>query len=77
MPLVHAEDGCIEYAAAVDIDSGISRQEPMNADEAVIIEKWASLDHLKAHLAAPHMATYRERIKGLVVGVKLRILGPG
>jgi quinol monooxygenase YgiN len=77
MPLVHAEAGCIEYGAAVDIDSGIPRQEPVNPDEAVIIEKWASLDHLKAHLAAPHMAAYRERIKGLVLGVKLRILGAG
>ena len=76
MPLVHAEAGCIEYGPAVDVPSGLAAQGPLNDDEAVVIEKWQSLDHLKAHGVAPHMAEYRERVKGLDVGVKLRVLSP-
>ncbi len=77
VPLVHAEDGCIEYGPAIDVPSGLGNQSPVNDDEVVVIEKWASLDALKAHGAAPHMASYRERVKDMVAGVKLRILGPG
>jgi len=32
------------------------------------------LDALKAHLAAPHMTTYRENVKDLVAGVTLQVL---
>jgi quinol monooxygenase YgiN len=77
VPLVLAEDGCIEYGAAVDVASGLSAQGPLADDEAVVVEKWSSLEALKAHLAAAHMAAYRERVKGLVAGVSLRVLAPG
>lgn len=77
VPAVQAEEGCIEYALAFDVASGIGMQSPVADDEAVVIEKWASLEHLKAHLAAPHMAAYREKVKGMVEGVTLRVLGPG
>lgn len=76
MPKVHAEEGCIEYGPAVDVDSGISRQGDLRPGVAVILEKWESLDHLKAHLEAPHMGEYREKVKDLVVGVSLQILEP-
>jgi quinol monooxygenase YgiN len=76
MPSVHAEAGCIEYAPAIDVDSGISMQSPLRENVAVIIEKWASLDALKAHLHAPHMADYRVRIRDMVEGVTLQILTP-
>lgn len=76
-PLVLAEDGCLEYGAAVDLASGLSAQPPLNENEAVVVEKWTSLEALKAHLAAAHMATYRERVKDMVAGVTLRVLAPG
>jgi quinol monooxygenase YgiN len=76
VPLVHAEAGCIEYGPAIDMPTGFANQAAISDDEVVVIEKWASLEALKAHGAAPHMAGYRERVKGLVAGVKLRILGP-
>lgn len=76
MPLVHAEVGCIEYGPAVDVPTGLSAQGRVNEDEVVVIEKWESLDHLKAHGVAPHMAEYREQVKEMVVGVKLRVLSP-
>jgi quinol monooxygenase YgiN len=75
-PLVRQEEGCIEYAAAFDLDAGLPRQAPVAPDEAVVIEKWASVEALIAHLAAPHMASYRERVKSLVREVRLRVLSP-
>lgn len=70
---VRAENGCIEYFATVDIDTGLSIQE-LNADLVTVIEKWESLDALRAHLAAPHMAVYREKVKDIVEGVSLKVL---
>ena len=76
VPLVLAEDGCLEYGPTVDTASGLAVQPAVRDDVATIVEKWASLDHLKAHLAAPHMAEYRERVKGLVVATTLAVLSP-
>jgi quinol monooxygenase YgiN len=76
VPMVHAETGCIEYGPTVDVASGLAAQEPPRDDVAVIVEKWASLAALKAHLQAPHMAEYRLRVKDLVLGTKIQVLQP-
>lgn len=76
MPAVLAEDGCLAYGPAVDVASGIPIQPPLRGDTVVVIEQWRDLPALKAHLAAPHMAEYRERVKGLVAGVQLQVLQP-
>lgn len=76
VPLVRAEEGCIEYGPTVDVASGAAAQGPIRENTAVIVEKWASLEALKAHFQAPHMATYREAVKDLVVNVQLQILQP-
>jgi quinol monooxygenase YgiN len=76
VPLVHAEAGCIEYGPTVDVPSGITVQGPLRENVAVIIEKWQSLDALKAHMHAPHMAEYRVRVKDYVESVQLQILAP-
>ncbi len=41
-----------------------------------IVEKWESVDALKAHLVAPHMVEYREKVKGMMQEFKLTILEP-
>ncbi|MCI0683541.1 MAG: antibiotic biosynthesis monooxygenase [Gemmataceae bacterium] len=76
VPLVRAEAGCIEYGPAVDLNTGITVQSPVRDDVVTVVEKWDSLDALRAHMAAPHMVQYRERVKDLVVNVKLQILAP-
>lgn len=76
MPLVHAEPGCIEYGPAVDVATGLSMQAPLRDEVAVIIEKWESVDALKAHTQAPHMADYRIRVRELVQRVHLQVLQP-
>ena len=42
----------------------------------VVVEKWASVEALKSHLAAPHMTDYRSRVKDYVVSAKLQVLQP-
>ncbi len=74
VPKVLAEDGCIGYAPAVDTASGIAAQGPLREDVVVIIEAWESIESLQAHLQAPHMAAYRERVTGLVRSVGLQVL---
>jgi quinol monooxygenase YgiN len=76
VPLVRAEKGCIEYGPAIDLPTDIVAQGPPREHVVVIVEKWESLDALKAHLVAPHMTEYRGRVKGLVAGVKLQVLQP-
>ena len=75
-PLVRAEAGCIEYGATIDEPTPSPLQELAGADAVVVVEKWASVDALQAHSAAPHMAEYRVRVKDYVKGVKLLILNP-
>ena len=74
--LVRQEAGCIEYGAAVDVPTGIPVQNFLGDDTVLIIEKWDSIDHLKAHLVAPHMTDYRVRIKPFVKSVRLQVLEP-
>jgi quinol monooxygenase YgiN len=76
VPLVRAEAGCLEYGPTVDVDTGLVAQGPPRDDVVVVVEKWADLDALTAHLAAPHMADYRTRVKDLVVSVRLQVLRP-
>ena len=56
MPAVHAEKGCIEYGPTVDADGAPAIQTALGPDTFVVVEKWATMDDLKAHGAAPHMA---------------------
>ncbi len=70
---VKAEDGCIEYRPTVDVETGMPPQR-LEPDTVVIIEKWSTLEALRAHLATPHMATYRQKVKALVEGVSLKVL---
>ena len=76
MPFVHAETGCIEYGPTIDAATPIAQQQRAGDNVAVIIEKWESVEALQAHLVAPHMTTYREKVKAFVAGVKLQILEP-
>lgn len=73
VPLVIAEEGCVEYGPTVDAVTEIDAQQKAGQDVAVIIERWESLDALKAHLAADHMTAYREKVKDLVDGTVLEI----
>ena len=76
VPAVRAEKGCIEYGAAVDAENALAFQTRWGADTFLVIEKWESMDALKAHAAAPHMATYGAKTKELVASRVIHILSP-
>ncbi|MGL6094376.1 MAG: putative quinol monooxygenase [Fimbriiglobus sp.] len=75
-PLVRAEAGCVEYAAAADVATGLPVQPPLRPDVVTVVEKWSDVPALQVHLAAPHMAEYRVRVAGLVTKVTLHVLEP-
>lgn len=76
MPAVHAEEGCVEYGPAVDADGVGAFQAKLGEDTFVVVEKWASLEALKAHAAAPHMAAYAARTKEMIASRVIHVLSP-
>lgn len=74
VPNVLAEAGCLGYEPTVDVASGIPAQAPLRENTVVVVEKWENLDRLRAHLGAPHMAAYREKVKDMVKKVDLQVL---
>jgi quinol monooxygenase YgiN len=50
--------------------------DPVRENVVTVIEKWERVDALHAHLKAPHMVRYRERVKDLVVSISIRVLEP-
>ena len=76
VPAVRAENGCIEYGAAIDADPGLPFQKKWGDDAFVVVEKWESMDALKAHAAAPHMAAYGAKTKELIASRVIHILAP-
>jgi quinol monooxygenase YgiN len=73
MPAVHAEAGCIEYGPAIDTDNSPAKY---GQDSFVVIEKWESPEHLRAHAASPHMAAYGAKTREMVASRVIHILTP-
>ena len=76
MPAVHTEQGCIEYGPAIDAEDMGKIQTPFGADTFVVIEKWESMDALKAHGAAPHMAAYAAKTREMIASRVIHVLTP-
>ena len=76
VPLVRAEQGCLEYGPTVDVHADIAAQPALRPNVVTVVEKWESLEALKAHLVAPHMTDYRARVKDLVRGATIHVLEP-
>jgi quinol monooxygenase YgiN len=76
VPAVRAEAGCIEYGAAVDAEGAGGIQTPFGPETFAVIEKWETLDALRAHAKAPHMAAYAAQTKELVASRTIHVLSP-
>jgi quinol monooxygenase YgiN len=74
MPAVHAEAGCIEYGPVVDAPNSPAKY---GEDTFVVVEKWESADHLKAHAASPHMAAYGAKTKEMLASREIHIMANG
>lgn len=58
----------------VDADNAIASQARVGPDTFLAIEKWVSMDALKAHAASPHMAAYAGRVKDMIAGRTVPVL---
>ncbi len=76
VPLVRAEDGCLEYGPTIDVETNIAAQAGVRDNVVTVVEKWESIEALEAHLVAPHMLDYRARVKELVVKAEIQVLRP-
>jgi quinol monooxygenase YgiN len=76
VPAVHAEDGCIEYGPAIDAEGVGPLQTAFGPDTFVVLEKWESLDHLKAHGASAHMKAYAAKTRELIASRVIHVLTP-
>ena len=59
VPLVLKEEGCIMYTPCLEAD------EENQEKYLTIVEAWENREVHKAHLAASHMAEFREAVKDL------------
>ena len=76
VPAVRAEKGCLEYGPAVDAEPALKFQTAYGPDTFVAIEKWESMDALKAHAMAPHMVAYAGKTKEFIASRVIHILQP-
>ena len=76
IPAVRAEAGCIEYGPAIDTDALGPAQANLGPDTFMVIEKWESVEALKAHAKAPHMLAYGARTKDMVANRAIHVLTP-
>jgi len=73
IPTVREEQGCIEYGVGVDVPNA----DPAFGPETyVVVEKWASLETLKAHSIAPHMKAFGAAAGGLIAKRAVHVLQP-
>jgi quinol monooxygenase YgiN len=54
----------------------LAAQLPLRPDTVTVVEQWATLEDLHAHLVAPHMMEYRPRVKDLVIRTLLQVMEP-
>jgi quinol monooxygenase YgiN len=73
VPAVLAEDGCIEYYPALDVESGHPAQSK-DPNVVTVVEKWRDLAALAAHSRAPHMLRLKEKAGHLVESVSLKVV---
>lgn len=73
---VRTEDGCIAYEAVVDVRDGVPGFAQFGEDSLVVVEKWASMDALRAHAVAPHMKAYASQVKDLTANRAIHVLEP-
>ena len=71
---VRAEDGCIAYEAVIDVKDEAPWFAKFGPDTLVVVEKWASLDALKAHALAAHMKAYAAKTKDWIADRKIHVL---
>jgi len=71
---VRAEDGCLGYEAVIDVREASPGFAQFGPDTFVVVEKWASMEALKAHAVAPHMKAYAGKVKEWTANRAIHVL---
>ena len=71
VPLVQAEQGCIEYSPLIDADES---QNKFGGDTFVVVEKWLNEAALAGHRTTAHMAEYAAKSKAFVQNRSIYLL---
>jgi quinol monooxygenase YgiN len=74
VPQVRAEDGCRLYTLLEDAQTDWTA--PMRFGERTfwMVEKWDSIDALKAHLETPHMKAFGPTVRDMRKGMTFHVL---
>lgn len=73
-PAVLAEEGCVSYEAVIDVPDVGPIQTPLGDDMFMVIERWETVDALRAHGASAHMANYARTVSPLLIGRVINVL---
>ena len=68
------EAGCLAYEAVVDVPDPAASFAAFGADTFVVVERWESMDALRAHAVAPHMKAYAARVKDLTASRAIHVM---
>ena len=74
VPLVHAEKGCVEYVPVTDASNAGKAQTELGPDTFMVVEKWETMDDLKAHSVSEHMVNYGKNAGHMVADRVIHIL---
>jgi len=74
VPAVLAEQGCMSYEAVIDVPDVGPIQTPLGPDTFAVVERWESVEALKAHAVAPHMAEYGRNAGPLIAKRAIHVL---
>lgn len=72
-PLVLKEAGCVEYQPVVDV---VDAKPALGLDTFMVIEKWRSLEELKAHNEGSALAAFLGKVKPRLASVTVQVLEP-
>jgi len=71
---VRAEAGCLAYDAVVDVPGMPSVFANFGADTFVVVERWESVEALRAHAVAPHMKAYASQVEPFTASRAIHVL---
>ena len=65
VPTVRAENGCQMYTLLKDAETDWDKPQRFGERTLWMIEKWDSIEALKAHIDAPHMKAFGPTVRGM------------
>ena len=71
---VRREEGCMEYRLLGDCETDWEKPQRFGERTLWMLEKWASVNSLKAHLETPHMRAFGPKVRPMRSGSTFHVL---